>query len=219
MSFFSSNRTSRTPGPLTGNPLNGLCEKACLEVKKVFDACQKQAQEVNTPVTVTNFTPADPAQPLTYVSARAIAGTTTISNLVVDRFDDKPCFARITGDVSVPFVIYYTDANGVEGSATADISVNVDVVMYVPQPSVFPFSIEALTSAAIPNGEYIGNNTFSMDMCITIILKVVVEAEILVPTYGYCAIPACQDYTQDVCSGFFDLPLYPQTNPVTPLNN
>ncbi len=214
MSFFSSNRTTRCPGPMTGNPLNGLCEKACLEVKKVFDACQKQVQEVNAPVTVTSYNPDSPTQPLTYVSTQAIAGATEIRNLVVDRFDDKPCFARVTGDVVVPLEINYTDANGVAGTALANITVNTDVVLYVPQPSVFPFHIEALVSAAIPDGEYIGNNQFSLDMCITIILKVVVEAEILVPTYGYCPIPTCQDYTKDVCNGFFDLPLYPQQNQV-----
>ena len=36
-----------------------------------------------------------------------------------------------------------------------------------------------------------------------------IDAELLIPTYGYCQIPPCQDFTQDVCTGFFDLPLYP----------
>ena len=42
------------------------------------------------------------------------------------------------------------------------------------------------------------------------------DAELLVPTYGYCQIPPCQDFTQDVCTGFFDLPLYPSQQPVNP---
>lgn len=42
------------------------------------------------------------------------------------------------------------------------------------------------------------------------ILKIVMEVELLVPSYGYCAIPPCQNYSQEVCAGFFELPIYPQ---------
>ncbi len=214
MSFFSNNRTQNCPGPLTHNPTSGLCEKACIEVKKVFDACLKQLQEEDLQVTVTTYSPADPAFPLTFVSANCISGAVTIDNLVVDRFEDKPCFARVSGDVVIPLEINYTDANGVAGVATGTITINQDVVLYVPQPSVFPFAIEALASCVTPTGEYVSDNIFEINVCITIILKVVVEAELLVPSYGYCPIPQCQDYSQDACTGFFNLPLYPQITPV-----
>ena len=39
MSFCNSNNADRCPGNISGNPLNGLCEKVCIQVKKVFDAC------------------------------------------------------------------------------------------------------------------------------------------------------------------------------------
>ena len=214
MSFFSNNRTTNCPGPITHNPLNGLCEKACIEVKKVFDACLKQIQEVDLRLTVNTYTPASPTEPLTFVSASCVSGSVTFNNLVVDRFDDRPCFARVSGDVVIPVEIRYTDANGVPGVATANITIPEDVVLYVPQPSIFPFAIEALASCVTPSGEYVGDNVFSINVCITIILKVVVEAELLIPSYGYCPIPQCQDYSQDACSGFFDLPLYPQITPV-----
>ena len=68
------------------------------------------------------------------------------------------------------------------------------------------------------DGEFVGDNTFTIDGCMSVILRVVVEAEILVPTYGYCQIPPCQDFAQDVCSGFFELPLYPAINPVASVN-
>ena len=66
MSFYSGSRNSFCPGPITGNPLNGLCEKACIHTKKVFDACLRQMQETDVQVTVTNFVPAAPVQPLTF---------------------------------------------------------------------------------------------------------------------------------------------------------
>lgn len=214
MSFYSGNRTHNCPGPINGNPLNGICEKACIKVDKVFDACLKQLQENDVQVTATSFTPANPVQPLTYVSAHCVSGAATINNLVVDRFEDKPCFARVSGDIVIPIEINYTDANGVPGVATANLTVTNDVVLYVPQPSIVPFRVEAFASCVSPDGDYIGNDVFSLDFCLSIIMRVVVEAEILVPTYGYCPIPPCQEFTQDVCSGFFDLPLYPAQQPV-----
>ena len=36
MSFFTSNRSDFCPGPIVGNPLNGLCERVCIETKKVY---------------------------------------------------------------------------------------------------------------------------------------------------------------------------------------
>ncbi len=214
MSFYSGSRNSFCPGPIQGNPLNGLCEKACIHTKKVFDACIRQMQETDVQLTVTDFTPANPVQPLTFVNVRCVGTDVTISDLVVDRFDDKPCFARVSGTVNVPVVVTYTDANGVVGTGNSVISVNTDVVLYVPQPSIVPFTIEAFASCLSPDGEYVGDNVFSIDTCLSIILRVVVEAELLVPTYGYCPIPPCQEFTQDACSGFFDLPLYPAQQPV-----
>lgn len=219
MSFYSGGRLPNYPGPITGNPLNGLCEKACITAKKVFDICIKQIQESDVLVTATNFDPANPAQPLTFVSATSVANAATIDNLTIDRLDDKPCFARVRGDVVVPIVITYTDANGVSGTADGSVVVSEDVILYVPQPSIIPATIEVTASLSTPDGEYVGNNVFSLDFCLSIIIKVVVEAEILVPTYGYCPIPACQDFTQDACSGFFDLPLFPAQTPVQTCSN
>lgn len=218
MSFYSGGRLPNYPGPITGNPLNGLCEKACISTKKVFDICIKQMQESDVLVTAFDFNPPGPIEPLTFVSAESVAGGTTISNLTVNRLDDKPCFARVNCDVIVPIIITYTDANGVTGTASANVVISEDVILYIPQASVIPTTIEATAGLATPNGEYVGNSVFSLDFCISVILKVVVEAEIIVPSYGYCPIPACQDYTQDACSGYFDLPLFPAQQPVQTCN-
>lgn len=219
MSFYSGNCSSCKPGPITNNPLNGLCEKACIETRKVFDACMKQVQENDVNITVTDFTPADPALPLTFVSCSSDATNVTINNLVVDRFDDRPCFARVTGTVVIPVTINYTDANGVAGSATGSVNVSQDVVLYVPQPSIVPYQVEAFANLVCSDGEFVGDSVFSVDICLTLITKVVVVADILVPTYGYCQIPPCQEFAQDVCTGFFDLPLYPAQQPVGCSNN
>ncbi len=208
MSFYTCNRGGNIPGVISGNPLNGICERACIQTNKVLDACMKQLQESNLQVALSDLTPANPTLPLTFVSAVTQPGT-TISDLVVERLIDKPNFARVSGNVNIPMTITYTDANGISGSGNTTISVPVDVILFVPQPSVVPYTIEAFGATSVPAGAYVSGTTFSITACITIIIRVIVRAEILVPSYGYCAAPQCQEFSQDVCSGVLQLPIYP----------
>lgn len=210
MSFFSNNRTdNKCPGPITGNPLNGLCERVCIQTNKVFDSCRKQISVSGQSVTLTNITPEGLVEPFTFVSGQS-NGNATLTNLVVDRFADRPNFARVSATVNIPLTITFTDANGTEGTGTANLTFDEDVILFVPQPSVIPFTIDVFAGLVIPDATYTGNNTFTVDACVQIILRVVVNTNILVPSYGYCPIPPCQEFSSsDVCPGFFDLPIYP----------
>ncbi len=211
MSFFSNFQSDKCPGTISGNPLNGLCEKVCIQAQKIFDACIKQIQLENYTLTLTELVPGDPTYPLTFISAKSLSSTGTISALSVDRLADKPGCARVQATVNIPVEVLYTDANGVEGSAQAVISVKEDVLLYVPAPSIMPYKITAEVSAVCAEGTFNEEAlTFTVNACLTVILKVAIEVELLLPCYGYCAIPPAQDYSQEVCAGFFELPLYPQ---------
>ena len=210
MSFFSNFNSDRCPGNITGNPLNGLNEKICIQVKRVFDACIMQNQQDNLLVSLYDFYPANPTYPLTYISARSTSTAGIISNLAIDRLQDRPSCARVQATVTVPIEVLYTDANGVEGIAKSQITLNEDVILFIPQPSVMPYEVEAVVSFVSPEGAYVNETTFNISGCLTIILKVVMEVELLVPSYGYCQIPPCQEYTHEICTGFFELPLFPQ---------
>ena len=211
MSFYSNFQSDRCPSVITGNPLNGLTEKVCIQAEKIFDACIKQTQIENYSLTLTDLSPASPTYPLTFVSARSVAAEATVTNLTVDRQLDKSC-ARVQATVSVPLEVLFTDAAGVEGSATATVSLNQDVLLFVPAPSIIPFTVKAVVSAVAPDGVYNPETQgFTVSICATIILKIAMPVELLVPSYGYCVLPPCQEYSQEVCAGFFELPLYPQT--------
>ncbi len=213
MSFFSNFQSDRCPCQLTGNPLNGLCEKVCIQTKKVFDACIKQTQEDGVVLNIYNPTPSNPTYPLTFVSAKSTTTKATVSAVQIDRLTDRPNFARVQVTLTVPLEIIYTDADGVEGVAQSSTTLTGDVILFVPEPSIIPYFIEAVASIVSPDGTFNAeNNTFTVSCCVTVILKMVMEVELLVPSYGYAAIPPCQEYTQEVCSGFFELPLFPGNN-------
>ncbi len=210
MSFFSNYSSDHCPGPMTGNPLNGLCEKVCIQAEKIFDAGIVQTRLENYSVALNDPTPADPTYPLTFVSARSATGAGTVSGLSVERRADSNC-ARVQATIGIPVEIVYVDAAGREGKATGIVTLNEDVLMYVPPASVMPFTVTAAVSCVSPEGTFdAASGAFILSACITCILKVAMRVELLVPSYGYCAIPPAQEYSQEVCSGFFELPLYPQ---------
>ncbi len=209
MSFYTGNRsTPCCPGPITGNPLNGLCERVCIQTTKVFDSCIKRISLQNVAQTAT-FT-GIPSEPLTFVSASSNpTKPATITNLLVERLPDRPNYARVSGIVNIPIEITYTDSTNATGVATSTTTVPFDVILFVPQPAVIPYSIQAFGAMSSTIGTYSGSNVFTLDECITVIVRVVVEAELCVPSYGYCQIPPCTEFSQNVCDEIFDLPLYP----------
>ena len=210
MSFFCNFQSDKCPGPISGNPLNGLCEKVCVEVKKVFDACMQQSQLTGIVLNITDLDPSDVTYPLTFVSAKSSVSKGVISNLLVEPLSERPNSARVKADITIPVTVAYTDANGVEGVATSSVTVTKDVILNIPAASIMPYSVESVVSLVSTLGTYTAENQFTIDCCVSIILKIVMEVELLIPSYGYTPIPPCQEYTQEVCAGFFELPMYPQ---------
>ena len=220
MSFFSGLRTENMPGPICGNPLHCLNEKVCLQAKKVFDACVKREHLEDVTVDLTNFNPESPTAPLTFVSgATSQTENVTFSNVQITRLNDRPNFARVTVTANIPLDVVFTDANGTQGTATGYITMDESVILFVPQDSMIPVRIEPVASAVIPQASFSSDTQLLLDACVLLIIKVVAEVEILVPSYGYCNIPPCQEANQDICAGFFELPLFPVSQPIPTAEN
>ncbi|MBR6569866.1 MAG: hypothetical protein IKK75_05375 [Clostridia bacterium] len=262
MSFYSykNAQTACCPGVINGNALDGLQEKVCVQVKRVYDSALQQQQIDNAVVTITSFAQVSsgcssgcssscggncgcggscsgcgncgsgcgscsdgcgcdgtqqttaPVPPITFESCRSSTTQAALRNLSVERLCDRPCFARVRGTVDVPIDILFTDSRCVEYIGKGVVSVNRDVLLSIPDESIVPYCIEAMASAICVSGCYIGNNQFKMTICVTIILKVLADVEILVPSYGFCTIPPAEEFSDSVCEEFFSLPLFPQSS-------
>lgn len=210
MSFFCNFQSDKCPGPISGNPVNGLCEKVCVQAKKVFDACMQQSQLTGITLGLSGITPANVTYPLNFISAKSTTQAGTISNLIIEPLAERPHSARVKCDITIPVSVAFTDASGTEGAATSTVTVSKDVILNIPSASIMPYNVEAVVSLVSTQGAYTGENIFTIDACVSIILKIVMEVELLVPSYGYTPIPPCQEYTQEVCAGFFELPMYPE---------
>ena len=244
MSFYSYKNANAAccPGMIAGDATNGLQEKVCVQVKRVYDSALWQQQIDNAVVTITSFAQVSngcscgngcntcgscgncgcnngcnscgngcdvcadaiapnspPVPPITFESCRSTTTEGTIRNLSVDRLCDRPCFARVRATVDVPIDILFADSRCVEYIGKGVVSVNRDVLLSIPDESIVPYSLEAMVSAICVSGTYLGDNRFSMTVCVTIILKVLADVEILIPSYGFCPIPPCEEFAENVC--------------------
>lgn len=208
MSFYTGGRQGNMPGPLSSrSSFYGIGEKACISVTKVLDACKKSIKEQNLEVTLHNLQGAGDS-PLTFVDMKC--GFAEHSNLILERLNGKPDFARVRADVNIPVIISYKDADGAEGTGESKITVPVDIILFVPQPSVVPYRIEFLGAINEAVGQYAGTRRFSLNCFITIIVKIAVDADILVPSYGFCTIPNAREFRgQGGYSIKEELPLFP----------
>ena len=220
MSFFINNNNPNRPGPICGNPTQGLCEKVLIETDKVFDAALLQTTETGIVLTTANFNPANPTAPLTFVSGQSSTSEPVVfTDTSITRLTDRPNFAKVSVTARIPIDIVYLDANNVEGTATGYITMDESVILFVPQASMVPFRVEPVGSVVVPQATFTSADTIILDACVMLIIKVVAEVEILVPSYGYCNIPPCQDASSDICAGFFELPLYPISQPVPQIDD
>lgn len=210
MSFSNNCKPEKMPGVIKGNPLIGLCEKTCIEVNKVLDACMKQESLENISVTVNNITPSGTTPPYRFISARSTDINATITNLIITDMNDGNKCARVQGTVNVPIQVVFEDSAGVQAVGTATVSIAKDVVMRMACPSLMPYKVEAVASLVSASGTYVSDSQFTISGCVTVILKITSPVELLVPSYGYAYIPPCQEYAEEICEGVFDLPLYPE---------
>lgn len=221
MSFYINNSNPNKPGPICGNPTNGICEKILIETTKVFDACVCSTTEPGIVLPVTGFNPENPALPLTYVSAENTLGqTATISDLVIERLETCPNYANVSFVITIPVTVTYRDANGVLGTASSTLTVNKSAILFVPQPALAPIDVIAIGTFSSRIGTFTEPNTFTVTGCIQIIIKVVSVVDVLVPSYGYPTLPPCRQAPQNnACPGFQDLPIYPTATAVTDAPN
>ena len=147
----------------------------------------------------------------TFESCRSSTTCGVISNLTIDRLCDRPQFARVRGRVSIPIDVLFIDQNCQEWMGRAMVAVDKDVLMAIPDESIVPFTLESMVSAICVSGRYLGNCQFEITICVTVVLKILAEVELLVPSYGFCAIPPCEEFAENVCDEFFSLPLFPQS--------
>ena len=199
MACNSRNNNSTPAFCCTGN---GACEKTCVEVKKVFDACMYQGSDTATIEVDFGGETAE-----TVVSLNS-SGASTVSDLVISPITGSTS-SRVQYTLTVPVTVVATSTAGAQITGTGSMTFDEDIVLRVPSNGLIAPTIEV---TAVVDGvqNSLAGTQVTTNACVTIITKVVADVILVVPSYGYPTIPPCQEYTQDVCSGLFGSPVYPR---------
>lgn len=213
MSFYSykNEGNERCPSLIGFEGLKRIRERVCIQVNKVYDSCLQQETLNNIRVHLTHVCGSGFEAPLTFISCRSTTVKGKLVGTTIQRLEDRNNFARVRTRVEIPIEVIFEDANRKQGSGKAVIIVPKDVIMFVPDESVIPFQLESIVNAICVSGTFIPGDSFrfDLDVCITIILKIVAKVELLIPAFGFCEIPPCEEFAENVCDEFFRLPLFP----------
>ena len=205
MSFYC-NRDRTGPGVIEGNPLSGLKNRVVITATRVLDAARQQTSTEKASLALVGVRP--DVQPTTFISVTNTTVQSGVTNLTVTRLEERPCFARIQCNVHSPLTVTFLDQDSIQHTAQTQITERKDIIMYVPEASVFPFEITAVSSTSALQGTFSGN-TLNCTTCTTTIMKVTAETDLLIPSYGYSHPPDAIHFEEQVCKQFFELPLYP----------
>lgn len=213
MSFYSQKNqgNERCPSLIGFDGLKKIKERVCIQVNKVYDSCLQQETLDNVRVYLTHVSGSGFCPPLTFISCRSTTVKGRLVGTMIERLEERPNFARVRTKVEIPIEVVFEDENGKQGSGKAIIVIPKDVIMFVPDESVIPFQLESIVNAICVSGTSRPGDgfRFDLDVCITIILKIVAKVELLIPAYGFCEIPPCEEFASNVCDEFFRLPLFP----------
>lgn len=190
-------------GRITNNPLCGLCERVCVEVKTITDGCRTNYENTQNLITLSDFS-SIPAYPLTFESLFA-NGSATVSNLnITPEINGKN---RVRYQASIVATVYLTDADGNTVTANGTLNFYQDVLLKVPTDFSEPYTIEVAVIARSRVGNLTAPNELSVRLCATIVTRVTQRREIVIPTYGDCVYPVCTTPSQN-CSGLTALPTF-----------
>lgn len=183
-------------GKINGNPLEGLCDRVVLEVRRVFDGCHTLKNDI----TLTLVLPVAVGNPTEVLSVVA-SGARFVNYTVVQEGDKY----RVTGDFITDYTVTYLNGGTVE-SQVATTSERKSVLLRLPNTAIVPYSIDGVAVLQTLSATFINNNTVSVIGCVFQLVKVTANVDILVPTYGYAKYPPCEGYP--VCQGRYE-DLYP----------
>lgn len=214
MSFYSykNEGNPRCPGRIGFEGLKKILEKVCIQVNKVYDSCLQQETLEDVRIYLKDVKGcSDFEPPLTFISCRSKSVNGKLVGTRIERLPDRTNFARVRTRVEIPLEVVFEDKRCRQGVGNAILSIPKDVILYVPDESVIPFQLESVVNAVCVSGEFVPGETFrfDVDICATIILKIVAKVELLVPAFGFCEIPPCEEFAANVCDEFFRLPLFP----------
>ena len=190
-------------GSIVGSPLRGLCERMCLHVECVTDACRARRDGQTASLVLDDV---QGTAPFVFSDATQ-AGDVTLEV-------DSVCGGtggcrRVQARIRIGVRVRYTDANGACCCSVGTLELTRELNLRVPEQNGAQYRFDADAVLVCTNGVFISDNAVSLSFCIVETYRALTFADVLVPTYGFAAYPDCNEC--DGCSSLMQGRIFPET--------
>jgi len=175
--------------------------RVCIVAKRVFDACLQQIAREDEELIVDFPEPA-----VSFVDLQ-VAGPGVISDLTITPTNTAGC-SRVRFTLTVPLEVIALNAGGQEIVGTTTIRFDLDLYLRTPTESLVPTEVTCTVNLRGYLAS-IDGNVLTCTICANIIVRITADVDIVVNACGPICLPSCREVSENICSGFFSLPIYP----------
>lgn len=194
---------SVTVGRITGSPLCGLCERICIRVKQITDGCiGKLRNYAAENVSLTLIGNVVPVAPFEFVSAENFTEP-VLRNLAVTVIEGNRI--RVSYDAEYTMTVTFTDSYNRNFYASGIVTIPRNFILRAPADGRY-YSVEITGKFLGRIGTISDGFVANFTGCVAIITAIVVNADVIVPSYGECIYPDCNDFSDRTCEEIFRTP-------------
>ncbi len=182
--------------------------RVVISVPRVLDSAMVVTQDAQLQITAGTIPPTTTA-PYVVNRIQAIATETQMTNIVITPLGDNTRCSRVTATVIIPLTVTLTDANNVQFETHTSVTKNINVVLYIPDNTAFPYSISAEGAFGYDTASVTDGNLTITNATTKILIRVTAVTDLLIPTYGYAPLQQADNGFSN-SQNFLNQPLFPQ---------
>ena len=183
--------------------------RVVISVPRVLDSAMVVTQDAQLQIP-TGTIPSTISDPCSVQRVQAVATETQMTNIVITPLGDNTRCSRVTATVQIPLTMTMTDAKQNQFTTHTNLSKNINVILYIPEDTAFPYEITAEGAFAC-DGCNVTNETTTITCATTkILIRLTATTDLLIPAYGYAPMNRSNCTQTSATQDFLNQPLFPQ---------
>ena len=183
--------------------------RVVISVPRVLDSAMVVTQDAQLQIPVGTIPPTATA-PFTVTTVQANATETQIANVTITPLSNNSHCARVTGTVTIPVTVTLSDANNTQFQTYTDVTKNINLVLYIPDATAFPYTITAEGALGFTSATATADTLTLNYVTIKTLIRVTAVSDLLIPCYGYAPINTAENNQYNEVQSFLTQPLFPR---------
>lgn len=183
--------------------------RVVVSVPRVLDSAMIVTRDAQLQIPIGTVPPTAVA-PFTVNNIQASPTETQMTNITMTPMGANTRCTRVTATVTIPLTVTLTDSNNVQFQTNTNLTKNINVVLFVPEPTAFPYTMTA-EGALGYDSSTATTDTLTINNAITkILVRITATTDLLIPAYGYAPINMENNNQFSNSQNFINQPLFPR---------